>query len=375
MAMQHGGAIELKPIEEVIKYKKSLIPADIPESYPLKTMFAEVSDAKTIESGVIAFRDFLHKLLDFIAASESLYAAPPKSPKSIDDYPFLHYLSNLLIDIGYYGKLTANGDSLFLTGIPSFSVSIDDKGKVSKPKISIVNQIECLRLLTVCGFVFSGFAPRATSLKITDDNYMIASFPSAPSLPAGLKALAIAEKELRSRRYWNDNHMLRCDYRLLKSEESDMLDVIMDILHPLSEGVRKFAANLHRRYVDMGMTCVEITDNQNHYSYSFVKNSKRALTPRDIYYLRIWEFSYTLRHGYCLVIRAKKTDKYADVIKEFPASLQNLIARGYGCDIKLHNERCQGGCQGYRIPLDDSILSMSEHIKTWIDNEARRSMP
>jgi hypothetical protein len=70
-----------------------------------------------------------------------------------------------------------------------------------------------------------------------------------------------------------------------------------------------------------------------------------------------------------LVIRPKKTDKYADVIKGFPLSLQKIIAKGYGCDRKLRNERCQHGCQGIRIPLDDSILAISGDIETWLDSE------
>ena len=60
---------------------------------------------------------------------------------------------------------------------------------------------------------------------------------------------------------------------------------------------------------------------------------------------------------------------YADVIKKFPSSLQKLITRGYGCDRKLRNECCQGGCQGFRFPLDDSIFDISSYIKTWLDNE------
>jgi len=79
--------------------------------------------------------------------------------------------------------------------------------------------------------------------------------------------------------------------------------------------------------------------------------------------------SISLKYGYCLVVRAKKTDKYTDIIKGFPLSLQEKIAKGYGCDRKLRNERCQEGCQGIRIPLDNSILGISKDIETWLDNE------
>jgi hypothetical protein len=155
----------------------------------------------------------------------------------------------------------------------------------------------------------------------------------------------------------------------MKAEDTDVLDVLKDILHPLPEKLQKFALELHQRYIDMGMTCVTINDNAVHFAYSYIKNSKRALSTRDIYQLRVREFALSMKYGYCLVVRAKKTDKYADVIDNFPLSLQEKIAQGYGCDRKLRNERCQGGCQGIRIPLDNSILKIKRDIEIWLDNE------
>ena len=62
-------------------------------------------------------------------------------------------------------------------------------------------------------------------------------------------------------------------------------------------------------------------------------------------------------------------DKYKDVIEKFSPSLQKIIGKGYGCNRKLRNERCQGGCQGIRVPFDDSILNICEDIETWLDRE------
>ena len=76
-----------------------------------------------------------------------------------------------------------------------------------------------------------------------------------------------------------------------------------------------------------------------------------------------------MKYGYCIFVRTKKTDKYSDVIEKFPLYLQEKIAQGYGCDRKLRNERCQGGCQGIRIPLDDSLIEMKQDIEIWLDNE------
>ena len=106
-----------------------------------------------------------------------------------------------------------------------------------------------------------------------------------------------------------------------------------------------------------------------HFAYAYIKKNPHTLSTQDIYSRRTWGLSISLKYGYCLVVRAKKTDKYTDIIKGFPLSLQEKIAKGYGCDRKLRNERCQEGCQGIRIPLDNSILGISKDIETWLDNE------
>jgi hypothetical protein len=185
--------------------------------------------------------------------------------------------------------------------------------------------------------------------------------------------MSIADIELRVKMYKSDNNhdnLLWCDYRLMKAEDTDVLDLLKDFLHPLPEKVQKFALELHRHYIDMGMTCATIISTfEVHFVYSYIKNSRRVLSSQDVYQLRIWEFALSTRYGYCLVVRAKKTDKYADISEKFPLSLQEKIAKGYGCDRKLSNEPCQGGCQGIRLPLDDSILSISKDIETWFDKE------
>ena len=374
MSATHGGPITLKPIGEVAEFLKTLIPANMPGSYALKPMFSSIAGEEVIRRGVIALRDFLYVFCERLISDGQEYAKPPKTPKSMADYPFLHYVTNLMVDIGYHGKLADGGESLLVEGIPVFRASVDENGKVTKPKIPVSNQVECLRFLALCGFEFGGVDLMAKALNVTEAQALTVSYPNDPSLLTGLKAMAVADMELRGRRYWNDNNLLRCDYRLLKAEDTDILDVLKDFLHPLPENIRGFALRLHKRYTDMGMTCVPIIDDQHHFAYSFVKHSKRDLTPRDIYYLRVWEFALSLRYGYCLVIRAKKTDEYADVIAKFPLRLREMIAKGYGCDRKLRGERCQGGCQGFRIPLDGSIIDASCDIETWLDNEMPPSL-
>lgn len=252
-----------------------------------------------------------------------------------------------------------------MTEIPSFTTP--------KPKIPVSKQMECMRFLALCGFVFTGIDLEAQTCSISEE-YLEVTYPNAPILLTGLKALSIAGTELWVRFYNNADNLLRCDYRVLKAEDTDVLDVLKDILHPLPEKVQKFALELHQRYIDMGMTCATINDNADHFAYSYMKNCRQALSPRDVYSRRVWEFAVSMKDGYCLIVRPQKTDKYADVIERFPLYLQEKIAQGYGCDRKLRNERCQGGCQGIRIPLDDSILNISREIETWLDHEVPCSL-
>jgi len=320
--MSHG-PIVIKPIAEVAQFMKNLVPANIPENYAIKPMFESIASEEDIKKSIIAFRDFLYLLFDRLATHGHLYAKPPKKPRSMNDYPFLHCITNMLVDIGYYGELS----------------------EPTSAKIPAAAQKECLEFLALCGF------------------------PGSPAVMLGLKVMSIADMELRSsRRYWNDNHLLMCDYRLIKAEETDTLDVLNDFLHPLPQEIKNFAVNLHKRYINKGMTCATTVERQYSISYATI-NSKRVLSPQDVYSKRMWEFSYSMRNGYCLFVRAKKTDKYADAIEKFPLYLQEKIAAGYGCDRKLRNERCQMGCQGIRLPLDETILDIAEDIETWLDCE------
>jgi len=347
-----------------------MIPANIPGTYALKPMFESVAGEGDIRSGVIAFRDFLLLFCDRLISDGHLFAKPPKKPKSMDDYPFLHNVTNLMVDIGYYSKLAKSGDSLLITELPSCTASIDEKGKKSSPKISFTGLVECLRFLALCGFAFTGIDLEAKTLSASEVKLSEVFYPNNPILLTGLKAMSIADMELRpGRRYWNDNNLLRCDYRLMKAEDTDVLDVLKDTINTLPEDLQKFALKLHQRNMDMGMTCAMITRGEIHFAYSYIKKNRQDLSSQDIYTQRVWGISLSMTYGNCLVIRAKNTDKYADVIKSFPLSLQEIIAKGYGCDRKLRNERCQHGCQGIRIPLDDSILDISKDIETWLDRE------
>ena len=372
MSTHHDEAVTLKPIGEVAAFQRNLIPANIPGTYALKPLFEKVAGEDDIRNGVIAFRDFLYIFCDRLISDGPVFAKPPKKPGGMADYPFLHNMTNLLAEIGYHGKTAEGGGSLLVTDMPSCTASLDEKGRKKSPKIPFSGQVDCLRFLGLCGFAFPGIDLDAKALAVSDVQSLEVSYPKNPLLLTGLKALSIADMELRTeRRYWNDHHLLRCDYRLLKADGTDMLDVLTDFLHPLSEELQAFALTLHRRYTERGMTCLNTTLGDTSFAYLPLGKSRRALSPRDLYAQRVWEFSYSLRHGYCLFVRAKRTEQYADVIERFPEPLRESIKKGYGCDRKLRNERCQHGCQGIRIPLDGAIPDVGGDIEKWLDHECR----
>jgi len=370
MSNQHGEAVVLKPISEVAKYLKNMIPVDIPETYALKPLFKSIASEEEIRSGVIAFRDFMLLFCARLATDGHIYAKAPNKPSGTTDYPFLHNVTNLLVEIGYHGILTDTGKSLLVTELPSCIPTIDEKGKKKSPKIPASGKLDCLRFLTLCGFMFSGIDLDTKTHNSSETQQIEVSYPGNPLLLKGLKALSVSDMELREgRRYWNDHNLLRCDFRLMKADETDVLDYIKDILHPLSEELQRFALELHRSYIEKGFTCVMMVRGDVCFAYSDIRKSKKVLSTQDIYTQRVWALSYSMRHGYCLLVRAKKLDKYKDVVDKFSPSLKEIIGKGYGCDRKLRNERCQGGCQGIRVPFDDSIIKISKEIEIWLDNE------
>ncbi|MCL2204288.1 MAG: hypothetical protein FWB88_10170 [Defluviitaleaceae bacterium] len=349
-----------KPISEVAKFMKNLIPANIPEVYALNSVFDNIASEESIRTGVIAFRDFLYLFFDRLILEGHLYATPPNKPSSMTDYPFLDGISNLLAEIGYHGVLAESGDSLLVTQISSQTAA----------KITNSNMIKCLRFLTICGFVFSTIDLDSKNIKILEALPLEASYPNNPIMLTGLKALSVANMELRTtRRFWNDHNLLLCDYRPIKAEPTETGEIVKDYLHPLPDKVREFALKLHQRYTNRGMTCsVRILGDIN-FAYADISKSKKILSPTDIYALSVWQISISMKNGYCIFVRPKKVNKYTQIIEKFPLALQEKITAGYGCDRK-RGKSCQGGCQGISIPLDNSIFDIAEDIEIWIDNEA-----
>jgi len=360
----------------VARYKRTLIPVHIPKEYALLSMYESIADAGCIRNGIVRFRDFLYLFFDRLSENGHLYAKPPKKPSGMADYPFLNYITNILVEIGYHGILADDGSILTVPKLPLCSSSVEVSGKKKSAKIPASGLLDSLRFLSLCGFNFADADFGTKTLTISQTQPLIVSYPDNPIVLVGLKALAVADIERRNGRpYWNDHNLLRCNYKLLKAEETDIADELRDFLNPLPDDIQAFAINLHHRYVDMGLTCTLSILDDTSFSYAVINERNKGLSARDKYQKRIWAFSNSMRNGYSLFVRSKKTDKYADIIESFPPVLREKIADGYGCYRKFGREHCQRDCQGIRLPLDSSILDIAQDIKTWLDEEMPSSLP
>jgi hypothetical protein len=260
-----------------------------------------------------------------------------------------------LFNIGYHGELIENGGAILLDNLNLLTSVIGADGGQMKAKISIPKLIEALKFLTCCGVCFDGIDLDERTLDMSKAAALKISYPDNLVMLTGLKAMAIAQKDL----YAKGNHdiFLRCDYRILKAEDTEIISILKDFVAPLPTVVQDFALKLHQRYLDAGLTCiVDVFYLGIRFIYSY-KNKE------------IWTFSAAHESGYRILIKAQNTHIYSDVIETFPLPLQEKISRGYGCNKKLFGEPCQKGCHGFSFPLDDSIIDISKDIEVWLDKE------
>lgn len=347
---------------DMARYIKNIIPPNIPETYTLKDMFKQVSGEEHIRNGILAFRDFLYLVCDRLIADSSLYDKPVKNtPNKVShpslpvSCPFLNNIKSILFNIGYHGKFIENDESILFYDLKLLTSVIGVDGGEMKAKISVPKLMEALKFLTCCGIYFDGIDLESRTLDVSKAVLLKISYPDNPVMLTGLKVMAIAQKDL----YAKGNHdiFLRCDYRVVKDEDTEVISILKDFVVPLPAVVQDFALKLHQRYLGAGLTCkVDVFYLGIRFIYSH-KNKE------------IWTFSAAHESGYRLLIKAQNTHKYSDVIKTFPLPLQEKISRGYGCNKKLFGESCQKGCHGFSFPLDDSIVDISQDIEVWLDKE------
>ncbi|QUI25406.1 hypothetical protein HZI73_25280 [Vallitalea pronyensis] len=352
-----------KTMGDLAKFLKQLLPANMPKIYTINSMYTDISHEEDIRNGVLAFRDFLHRLYDGLIADNSLCDIPIKGKKKFSDettltveYPFMNNIRSILLNIGQHGILSETGDSLLVNGWDLLSAK-RSLNKNSTAKISDPQMLKSMRFLTECGIDFDGIDLSMKKPDISKIEAIQITYPDYPIMIKGWKALAIAQNELSYRK--NDDILLRCDYRALKNEEVEVASVLTDFVYPLSAPLKEFVLKLHQHYLDLGMKC---------------KVDLRFLCVHLIYMYKgkaIWRFSTSLHNGYRMILKTKNTSKYDDVIKKFPGVLQEKIAKGYGCDRKngSGHGNCQKGCEGFRFSLNESLLDISQELAMWLDSE------
>lgn len=352
-----------KTLKDMAKHLKNVITSEIPEAYEINPMFKGISSEEDIREGVLAFRNFLYHLCDVLIVEGDSYDSHKKNAHAFDDrvtisvyFPFLHNVKCLLLNIGYNGVLTENAQSLIVGN------------NIFNTKIPVSKYIEGLRFLTDCGILIDGINLNDKKPNLFKAERIKFSYPDNPAMLTGLKVMAIAEIEFDSCASKSKDAisycrfsdiLLRCDYRVLKNNKvGEVISILKDTMKPLSANVQDFILQLHQRYLDKGLKCnVEIKDLWIKIKYSY--KSKE-----------IWGINVSLNNGYQINIKAKNTHKYADTIEKFPSCIRGMIEKGYGCGVKRGiTDHCNGGCQGFRFSLDDSIIAIRNDIETWLDTE------
>lgn len=337
-----------KPLSEMAGFMQKLLPPEIPEAF----------GDKDTRKGVRAFRDFMHKFYGRLITDGGAFDKPKKEVHAFSDsanipssYPFICHVAVFLTNMGLYGILNDNRDTLLLDSIESFTV----ENNVSNTKIPDTRKIECLRFLTDCGVCISGINISGKKPVPTHESMTI-SYPENPDMLAGLKTIATAQRD-KSTKYVHDI-LLRCDYRVLENKKIEALPLLKDLLHPLPADVREFMVQLHQDYMAKGYKCDTYVGSSIRFEY-FYKSRE------------LWRFNLSLNNGHNITIKASNTHKYPDIVNKLPQWLRDKIAKGYGCGKKMGiTDSCDGGCRGYRIKLDGSFMEISDVIKAWIDAEA-----
>lgn len=356
-----------KTLKDMAKHLKNVITPEIPETYAINPMFENISNEENIREGVLAFRNFLYQLCDVLIVEGDSYDNHKKNAHVFDDrvtisvyFPFLHNVKCLLLNIGFHGVLTESTGSLTVGN------------NIFNTKIPVSKSIECLRFLTDCDILIDGINLNDKKPDLLKAERIKISYPNNPAMLTGLKVMAIAEIEFgrnANKSKVNKSNtisycrfsdiLLRCDYRVLKNNKTDdVISILKDTMKPLSANVQDFILQLHQRYLDKGLKCdVEIKDLWIKIKYSYKRNE-------------IWAINASLNNGYQINVKAKNTHKYADAIEKLPLFLQEMIEKGYGCGKKRGiTDCCDGGCRGFRISLDDSIIDIRNAIETWLDME------
>lgn len=339
-----------KTLQEVADYLKAILVPDTRETYAVNPLYTDSAGEAKLRQAVAGFREFLVRLYETLSATASIYDTSKKAAHAYENrttlsvyYPFLHNVGTLLKNIGYHGHMPAGTRQLLCDN------------KVIDKKLSAARSLECLRFLADCGLRFDGLDLQAKKPDLTGIKTLTVEYPDNPAMLGGLKALAIAEKDHGT--LVNQDVFLRCDYRTLKKEQTGLSAVVRDTISPLPAAIQDFVLMLHQRSLDMGLVgSVEIKG-----FHIYIKHSYRR---KDV-----WGINASLNNGYHINLKPTRTSEYLDAVGAFPVVLRELIAAGYGCGRKRAAGRCDGGCRGIPVALDNSVLELSHGLETWLDLE------
>lgn len=339
-----------KTLQDVASYLKEIMVPETLEAYAINPIYADSLPEQNIWNGVLAFRTFLVRLYDVLYVKGDVYDNSKKVAHEYENrtslsvyYPFLHNISTILMRMGYYGKLADNEQALIC------------EYNIFNGKLSVTKNLECLRFLSDCGICIDGIDINDKKLKLSSIKTIKITYPDNPIMLTGLKVMASAEIEHGT--LINQDIFLRCDYRVLKKDETDVISIVKDTIRPLYSEVQDFILGLHQRYINKGLTCVvEVKGFHIYIKYCYKRKD-------------LWGINASLNNGYHINVKPTKTNEYIDTIKTFSPFLQELIAKGYGCGRKREIGHCDGGCHGFHIPLNDSVLDIQDDIKTWFDQE------
>jgi hypothetical protein len=348
-----------KTIKDMALFLQNLLPPEIPKTFAIDTMFYTISNEENIRKGVYAFKDFMYQLYGRLVTEGGSFDKPKKEAHAFSDntniaasYPFICNITVILTNIGLHGALSENRDSILLDSVQKLSA----ENNICNTNISDARKIECLRFLAECGINIDGIDLSGKKPDFATLRSLVISYPKKPAMLTGLKVMATAQRKLSSSVI--QDIFLRCDYRVLANKDIDNFSALKDLINPLPVDVRKFVIKLHQDYMEKGYKCVYSTTNF-YIRFTYFCRSKE-----------LWRLNVSLNNGYNIGIKANNTDKYPDTLKTFPEWLQEKIVKGYGCGKKRRiTTSCDGGCRGFRVPLDDSFMEISSVIETWINKE------
>jgi len=347
-----------KSLEEMAVFMQKLLPPTIPKTFEIDTMFHGISNEEGIWKGMYAFKDFMHQLYNRLITVGKPFDKLKKEAYEFYDntnipssYPFVCNIAVFLTNMGLHGSLSNNRDTLLLDSVESFTA----ENNVSNTKIPDTRKIECLRFLADCGIRFDGLDLSKKKPELSSSAPLIISYPENLDMLTGLKTMATAQQNMSTK--FNHDILLRCDYRMLANKKAELLPFIKDLINPLPTDVQEFMLKLHIDYMNHGYKCDSYVGSSIRFEY-FCRSKE------------LWRFNISLNNGHNITIKAANTDKYPDTVKKLPQWLQEKIARGYGCGKKMGiTSSCDGGCRGFRVPLNDSFIEISDVIKAWIENE------